>query len=405
MSETADNKAKKAAGRITAAAIMALVVYSFVMALPSTLINEVIEAFSLEGTGEGLMLGLINIGYLASLLVVPWFQGRVRKTVLLTAACLLQSVMLSMIGAAPVFLLFGAACVLLGAGESFIDTYCSSIIIDVRKEESAKYLGYIHGIFGIGSIIAPLLIYRLLSYTDWRGIHYAIAVASLLATVCIALLLRNKGGSGAGVIVSEQKLKMKDLKEYFRRRRNIILSVSGILSAMSQAGVLSWIVRYMTLRFDSAQLGAVATSAFWLCATITRLFLSRIIKRSPMKVYSTGALLYGVFIAAGVFSGNAMVLCVAVGAAGLCGGLFIPVLVGQFAVGYEDRTSFTTSVAVFVTGIPRIAAPLLIAFVSAKGSLLSGMMIPAVTAIAAGACGLLLCVNPSNTFRTGENRE
>ena len=391
MNETADKKANKAAGRITTAAIVALVVYSFVMALPSTLINEVIDAFSLEGTREGLMIGLINIGFLASLLVVPLFQGRVRKTTLITAACALQAVMLSMIGAAPGFLLFGVACVFLGAGEGFIDTSCSSAIVDVRKEESAKYLGYIHGIFGIGSLIAPLLIYRLLSYINWRGIHYVIAAASLVAALVTALLLRNKGSASADVITGEQKLKMKDLIEYFKSTRNIILSVSGILSAMSQAGVLSWIVRYMTLRFDSAQMGAIATSAFWLCATVTRLFLSRIIKRSPIKAYSISALLYGIFIAAGVFSGNAIALCVAVGAAGFCGGLFVPVLIGQFAVGNEGRTSFTTSVAMFVTGIPRIAAPLLIAFVSTKWSLLSGMMIPAVTAIAAAACGWLLC--------------
>jgi len=384
---------KRAAVRITTAAIVSSLVYAFVMTLPSALINEIIDAFSLKGAGEGLMISLINIGFLATLIVIPLFQGRIHKITMIIAANVLMAVTLVMIGAASGLVIFAVACVILGVSSSFIDTSSNSVIVDVYKADSAKYLGYLHGVFGVGSLIAPLLIFRVMRYLDWRGIHYAVAAMSVATAVFIFFLVRNRSGSAAAPVIIEQKLRMSDIAEYFRRRRNILLSLAGILASMAQSGVIMWIVRYMTLRFDAAELGALSMSVFWLCVTANRLLLAQVIKRAPMKFFALGALLFGVCLTIGVVSGNAVVLCIAMGATGFCGGLFIPVLVSEFAVGYEGRTSFTTSVVMFVTGIPRVAAPVLVALVSTKISLFSGMMIPVASAVLAAVCGLAIYKN------------
>jgi len=386
MPKTAKNDAAR---KITIAAIVSAFIYSFVMTLPSTVINEVIDEFSLTGAGEGFMISIINVGFLASLFVVPLFQGRVRKITMIIAACVLQAMMLLMIGAAPGLLFFSVACVFLGISEGFVDTCSNSIIVDVWKDRSAKYLGYLHGLYGVGSLIAPLLIYRLMSSVHWRGVHYIIATASAATALFIFIFVRNRKGAEVRTVIAERKMTKSDIAAFFKSRRSIVLSIAGFMAAMAQGGVVMWIVRYMTLRFDAAQLGALAMSAYWLCATVNRLLLAQIMKREPMKFFALGALLFGIILAIGVFSGNAVVLCVAVGAAGFCGGLFIPVLVSEFAVGYEGRTSFTTSMAMFFTGVPRIAAPVLVALASTAVSLIFGMMIPVVSAIAAAVCGLL----------------
>jgi fucose permease len=145
----------------------------------------------------------------------------------------------------------------------------------------------------------------------------------------------------------------------------------------------------MTIRFDAAELGRLSFSAFWLCATVNRFCLSQIIKRAPVKFFVLGAALHGVLLIVGVFSGSAIVLCVMVGSLGFVGGHFIPVLVSECAVGYEGKTTFTTSFVMFLLGVSRIAAPLLMAFASTRVSFVFGMMIPAASAFAAAACGLI----------------
>jgi predicted MFS family arabinose efflux permease len=251
-------------------------------------------------------------------------------------------------------------------------------------------LGYLHGIFSIGSLLAPIIAYGLLRHTDWRGVHYAVAAASILSALLISLLARGSGISGAVTALREKTLDIADLAEYMKSKRNLILALTGLLAALAQTGLLAWIVRYMAVRFDAAELGALSISAYWLCATINRFCLSQVIRRAPMKFFAIGAVLYAALLVAGVLSESPVIMTVMVGASGLVSGQFVPGLVSQCAVGYEGKTTLTTSFIMIVMGIGRIVAPLMMAFASTQVSFAFGMMIPAATAIAAAASGWLV---------------
>jgi predicted MFS family arabinose efflux permease len=110
--------------------------------------------------------------------------------------------------------------------------------------------------------------------------------------------------------------------------------------------------------------------------------------RAPIKFFALGAALSGVFILIGVFAGNPIILCVMMGLFGLCSGHFVPVLVSACAKGYEGKTTFTTSLVMLFMALGRIAAPILIAYVSTRISLTTGMMLPVATAFLTLCCGL-----------------
>jgi len=381
---------RRAARAVTIAASVTIFTYSFVLAPANTLINEVVTEFSLTGASEGLKSSLLSVGFMLSLFTIPLIQGRAQKLTMIVAACALQAVMLLASGAAPTFLLFGISCVILGFSGGFVDTFTNSAVVDVHKAESARYLGYIHGLFGIGSLLAPLLFFWLLRHTDWRVVFYTISGASAVTALFVYLLTIRRGGERAMPASREQLFKMSDLLDYMRRKRNIALALACFFSTVAQGGVLAWIVRYMTLRFDAAELGAMAFSAFWVCATINRFCFSQTIKKAPMKYFTVGAILHGVFLTAGVVSASPIVLCVMVGAVGLSGGHFFPVLISEFATGYEGKTSFTTSLMMFIAGLSRIVTPVLVAYTSTQVSLFIGIMIPAAAAFVAAVCGWLV---------------
>jgi len=359
------------------------------LSLAGILINEIVEAFDLEGASEGLMGSMVSVGFLLSLFVIPLLQGRVRKLTMLIFGGVFQALALSMVGMSPVFSFLGAACVILGFVGGFIDTYCNSSIVDVWKDKSARYLGYLHGVFGVGSLLAPLLIFWMLRHMDWRGVHYYVAAFSLLAALFVLLLKLRSGKAGTEEATREKTLSMESLAEYLKNKRSIILAITGFLAAFAQTGLLAWIVRYLAVQFGTDDFGAAALSAYWLGATVNRFCLSQLTARAPWKYFAIGTVLFAALLVAGVMSESPFVLTVMVGASGLVSGQLVPVLVSQSAVGHEGKTTLTTSFILIVMGVGRAAAPLLMAIVSTQISYVAGMMVPAATAIAAGACGLV----------------
>jgi MFS family permease len=186
------------AGVITVAALVSIFTFSFIASLPQTIINEIIETFSLAGASEGLTSSMVSLGFMLSLVFVPLAQGRAQKLPMLIAACVFQAAMLIVCGVSPTFAMFCAMCVFLGFSGGFIDTCCNSAVVDAWGAESPKYVGYLHGLFGVGCLLMPLLIYLMLRHTDWRGIHYILAAVSLMTASAIFLLMRgqDKGDDG-----------------------------------------------------------------------------------------------------------------------------------------------------------------------------------------------------------------
>ena len=392
------NGKRNAAGVVTTAALVTIFAYAFILAPSHTLINEVVAEFSLEGAGQGLMSNLLSVGFMLSLFIIPVMQGRAQKLTLIIAASVLQAVMLAAGGASPTFFLFGTSCVILGFSGGFIDTYCNSAVVDVRKTESSRYLGYMHGLFGVGSLIAPFLFIWLLRSMQWRGIFYILAGISAATALFVAIAARGKAGKDSAPTISEHLFKKTDLMDYLRKKRNLALVLACFFSTVAQGGVMAWIVRYMTLRFDAADLGALSFSIFWVCATVNRFGFAQFVKNAPMKFFALGSVLHCVLLTVGVYSASPVVLCVMIGALGLIGGHFFPVLISEFAKGYEGRTSFTTSVMMFIASISRIVAPVLIAYTSSSISLTFGILIPAAAALLAAVSGWLASqTNASHT--------
>ena len=147
---------------VTAAILVTSFIYAFVNSISSVLLNQVVEAFSLTGASQGLLSSMLSVGYMLALLVNPLFQGRTEKLFMLLLSGLLQAAMLVLSGTSASFALFLTGIVLLGVGCGWLDGYINSCMIDFHPHDSPKYLSLLHGLFGVGSLLAPLLMQALL---------------------------------------------------------------------------------------------------------------------------------------------------------------------------------------------------------------------------------------------------
>lgn len=372
---------------ITIAILSALFAYGFVGSISNVLVNEIIDAFSLTGTAQGLSASLMNMGSLSALFVTPLLQGRIRKTKMIVLSGLLQVAALCVAGSAAGFILFATANAVTGIGCGWLDSYANSCIVDLHPQNSTRYLGWLHGLFGVGSLIAPLAIRWILGWSNWRGVYFAFAGVMLLSVGCIAFTSRKVENTGALSNTQESRLTLKEVGAYLTVKRNVLLLLTTVMTNMVQTGLTCWIARYMFLAYGEVALGATCLTLFWIAATASRFVMPRL-KLRPLTIVMVGAFCATVMLSGGILSGSATVMCVAVCLCGFVTGPFMPMLIAECATGYQGKTTLTTSLMMIVGGVARLAVPLLTASVTSAVSATAGMLVPAAFAVLAGVLSL-----------------
>lgn len=372
---------------ITIAILSALFAYGFVGSISNVLVNEIIDAFSLTGTAQGLSASLMNMGSLIALFVTPLLQGRIRKTKMIVLSGLLQVAALCVAGSAAGFILFATANAVTGIGCGWLDTYANSCIVDLHPQNSTRYLGWLHGLFGVGSLIAPLAIRWILGWSNWRGVYFVFAGVMLLSVGCIAFTSRKVENTGALSNTQESRLTLKEVGAYLAVKRNVLLLLTTVMTNMVQTGLTCWIARYMFLAYGEVALGATCLTLFWIAATASRFVMPRL-KLRPLTIVMVGAFCATVLLSGGILSGSATVMCVAVCLCGFVTGPFMPMLIAECATGYQGKTTLTTSLMMIVGGVARLAVPLLTASVTSAVSATAGMLVPAAFAVLAGVLSL-----------------
>lgn len=372
---------------ITIAILSALFAYGFVGSISNVLVNEIIDAFSLTGTAQGLSASLMNMGSLIALFVTPLLQGRIRKTKMIVLSGLLQVAALCVAGSAAGFILFATANAVTGIGCGWLDSYANSCIVDLHPQNSTRYLGWLHGLFGVGSLIAPLAIRWILGWSNWRGVYFAFAGVMLLSVGCIAFTSRKVENTGALSNTQESRLTLKEVGAYLAVKRNVLLLLTTVMTNMVQTGLTCWIARYMFLAYGEVALGATCLTLFWIAATASRFVMPRL-KLRPLTIVMVGAFCATVLLSGGILSGSATVMCVAVCLCGFVTGPFMPMLIAECATGYQGKTTLTTSLMMIVGGVARLAVPLLTASVTSAVSATAGMLVPATFAVLAGVLSL-----------------
>lgn len=372
---------------ITIAILSALFAYGFVGSISNVLVNEIIDAFSLTGTAQGLSASLMNMGSLIALFVTPLLQGRIRKTKMIVLSGLLQVAALCVAGSAAGFILFATANAVTGIGCGWLDSYANSCIVDLHPQNSTRYLGWLHGLFGVGSLIAPLAIRWILGWSNWRGVYFAFAGVMLLSVGCIAFTSRKVENTGALSNTQESRLTLKEVGAYLTVKRNVLLLLTTVMTNMVQTGLTCWIARYMFLAYGEVALGATCLTLFWIAATASRFVMPRL-KLRPLTIVMVGAFCATVLLSGGILSGSATVMCVAVCLCGFVTGPFMPMLIAECATGYQGKTTLTTSLMMIVGGVARLAVPLLTASVTSAVSATAGMLVPAAFAVLAGVLSL-----------------
>ena len=386
-SPSADSSARSVR-LLTVGVIMIIATYGLLSNYQSAVLNSVVESYRLTGGMQGIMSSLINIGAVAAFLIAPMLQGRVKKTTMLLLGASILVVSFFLLGAGRALAELIVASVLTGLGFGWVDANCNATMVDLHHQDSAKYLGFLHGGFGVGGLLAPLLIGALLSAMSWHTVSYLMgALIAVAAVVFLLLLLSAKKGVPAPE--KEQRLTFAAVKAFLVHRKNAMMLLATMLYAASQAGFLVWIVRYMTLQYNAESLGSVALSLYWVFGTISRVFAPRL-KIRPLVLFLLGVVFTCVFQAIGVLSSSAVVMCIAGAAIGLVSGHCVPMILSVASAENPGSSSLIASSFLISIYATNSVSPVFLGALASWTSLNTMMLAPAVCAALAAVVVLFL---------------
>lgn len=373
--------------RATAGLLLLLVSMAFGSSTLSVMLNQIINEFGLVSARQGTMSSLMMAGSLAAVVTVPFLQGRVRKTLMLTLGMAVQLASLLLTGSAPGFVPLLGACLLLGVSGGWLDTYANAAMVDIHREKSAKYMGLLHGCYGIGSIVAPLALQGILFLTSWRSAYFALAgfsCAILLLFVWISRSSRSVFQASGG---AEKRLSLAQLRDFFRDRYSLLLVMSMLWYGASQIALTAWLVRYMAVRYGAEALGSLGISLFWLFVTLSR-FIAPRLPVAPVKLVAAGMALTAGLQLAGFLSASPAFTIVMVAASGLTSGFAIPMLIHAAVSRHPGSTSLATTAIMLAMRAAQILIPLLLGLLAAVSIQLSMLVTVACAALTALAGGL-----------------
>lgn len=366
--------------------VVATALWSGILAV---LLNDIIDQYSLVGTREGLMSSMISIGALLALLATIVYQGRFKKTQIIIVGGILASAVLITQGIPMAFAMFLLACFMMGFGHGAVDSCQSAFLADLNPGNTAKHMGALHGIFGIGGVLTPILLHELLKHFQWRAIYVMAGAVCLILIIQFAVVTRYMRPKVSIASRKESKLTWTGMREFFGSKNSYFLLLSIFFGAAAQSGIIVWTIRYVSVSLASPGIAAICLAIFWITTTVSR-FASPLLPYQPSQIVALGAFISAVVWAVALIVNQPAVMCVATGIAGLVSGSCIPMTLSEGAAINPEKTGFSTSILMILKTVGQILSPIIVAFIMSLGSMRTGMYATSVFFIINGIFAALM---------------
>jgi len=125
----------------------------------------------------GVFLGAVSGGYVSDI---------IGKKAAIIIGCLFQLIGFSLIATTRNWILGLCFVFIIGLGRGFLNTSFNALISDIYSNKRGAALNTLHGIYGVGSLIGPMLAGIMISLDyEWRVVYYGAALIWLIYVLII----------------------------------------------------------------------------------------------------------------------------------------------------------------------------------------------------------------------------
>ena len=378
----------KAAKLFTNSLMIMALGFAIAKTMSGVIINHIVDHFALVGAEQGYMISMNNIGMTAAIISTIAIHFKFKKTSMLTLSALLAVVTMALTGLAGTFVVLLVVSFIFGFAMGWFDPYINSCVIDANPGGSAKYQSAMQGFYSIGAIIAPVVVSALLIKGSWREVYLILAPVISVALVIYVVSVRKAGKSISFSGMESKKITGGEILSFLKRKKSNWLLLTCMAYYIMQYGLFAWLVRYMSVQYGQEALGMTGVTVMWIFTTVSRFTWPRL-PADNMKLHSFGALIAGVTLFIGIFSGNPWIMIIMVGAGALTTGNSLPTLMNRIVITYDGGSLLPTSVMLLTMQIIGMIVPPLLGWMSLF-SMQSTMVILAVAAVVSGLFGFVV---------------
>lgn len=264
-------------------AIKALTFVMFMMFAMTTdsvglIIPEIIKTFRLSMTAAG----TFQYATMAGIALAGFFLGHLADTLgrkpTIVAGLMLFAVSSYLFAAGNSFVYFSVLLGLSGIGIGVFKTGALALIGDLSKssKEHTSLMNTVEGFFGVGSIIGPAILARLLATgASWKGLYI------LAGTICGVLVLIALGARYPHTMKSDQEsMDLKHTVAAMSNRYALAFSVGAFLYVAAEAAVYVWMPTLLAgYQGRAAELVAYSISVFFILRAAGRFLGSWMLER------------------------------------------------------------------------------------------------------------------------------
>ena len=235
------------------------------------------EEFQLTVALLGVVGGAIPIGMLFTF-VIGKLSDRFRKINLIRTGNLifsLSSISIFFVRDLQLLVIF---LVLEGIGISFLESSINPLMIETNFERGGMMLNFLHGAWGIGAVLGPILATYVLSVgLNWRILYLLYSVMHLIVFSVSFFFSRNSlENVGLSANTIDQKRNLKGNKFWLL----ILLVLTALFISSSHSGTTTWLPSYLILNKNfSPELAGITLSFFVFFLTIGRFILAFFVDR------------------------------------------------------------------------------------------------------------------------------
>jgi FHS family L-fucose permease-like MFS transporter len=250
------------------AAIKALTFVMFMMFAMTTdsvgiIIPEIIKTFRLSMTAAG----TFQYATMAGIALAGFFLGHLadtfgRKPIIIVGLTLF-AVSSYLFAAGNSFLYFSVLLGISGIGIGVFKTGALALIGDLSKstKEHTSLMNTVEGFFGVGSIIGPAILARLLATgASWKGLYI------LAGTICVLLILTALRAQYPHTMkTSQESMDLRHTVAAMKNRYALAFSLGAFLYVATEAAIYVWMPTLLAgYKGPAAALVAYSISVFFI---------------------------------------------------------------------------------------------------------------------------------------------
>ena len=304
---------------ITGAAFLAISLNGATFAFVGTSLPAIRTYLNIDIAQAALLTAFMQGGFTLAALIGGLLSDIVRREKVLMAGCLFLSIGSFLFGTWTSYPANIALILCIGSGVGFIVSSSNALLVEMYQERKGMILNIHHVFFGLGSLIAPLIMGSLLSWQyPWQSAYSGLSIImiGLFLFFSITKLPEARGQS--------TKIFGPQLAELLQDRLYISITIISALAIGTQFALMLLSVTYLhEAKAISIANSSIILSLFFICLVLGRLICSRLSLFLSNTKIILALLLFQSAISTSIWLGDSRISTVSVVLSGFaCSGLY-----------------------------------------------------------------------------------